>query len=407
MATNHARPHRETPRTTGEVVLFQDGLALECGRTLGPITVAYEQYGKPNADRSNVVLVCHALSGGAHAAGLDPDTGRRGWWDTLIGPGKGIDTDRWCVLSSNVLGSCYGTTGPSSVDPATGRPYGSSFPVVTVWDMVRVQAALLDALGIDSLAAVVGGSMGGMQALAWPVLFPGRVRSVVAIATTDRHSAQQIALNEVARRAVTSDPAWKGGRYEPGEGPSAGLSVARMLGHVTYLSDEGMTSKFGRRLRHGRPGYDLDVDFEVEHYLRHQGRKFVDRFDANTLLYVTRALDYFDMSERHGSLADAVAASDARFLLVAFSSDWLYPAHAMARLAEALDAANKDVSYHCIESAHGHDSFLLENPAQASLVSQFLEEGALRCSGETSDADYFTVSTPFIPTAKWPGNEQM
>jgi homoserine O-acetyltransferase/O-succinyltransferase len=345
---------------------------LDCGVRLRPITVACEQYGELNADRSNAVLVCHALSGGAHAAGFDPATGKAGWWDGMIGPGRAFDTSRWCVISSNVLGSCYGTTGPASIDPATGQPFGTDFPVVTVNDMVRVQAALLDALGIETLAAVAGGSMGGMQALAWPALFPSRVRRVIAIASTDRHSPRQIALNEVARRAVTADPDWQGGRYYPGPGPRSGLAVARMLGHVTYLSNEGMERKFGRRLRDGRRRFDLDAQFEVEHYLRHQGEQFVARFDANSLLYVTSAIDHFDASQGCPSVADAVAASPARFLLLTFSSDWLYPPEQLAGLAASLGQVGRSVTYECLESDRGHDAFLLEHERLGAMVREFL-----------------------------------
>jgi homoserine O-acetyltransferase len=326
-----------------------------------------------NADRSNVVLVCHALSGGAHAAGYDAVTGKTGWWDGMIGPGKAFDTSRYCVLSSNVLGSCYGTTGPASIDPASGQPYGPDFPVVTVRDMVRVQAALLDRLGVTSLAAVAGGSMGGMQALAWAALYPARVRAVVAIACTDRHSPRQIALNEVARRAVTSDPAWRGGRYYPGAGPRQGLAVGRMLGHITYLSDAGMERKFGRRLREGERRFDLEPQFEVEHYLRHQGEQFVARFDANALLYVTSALDHFDLAEGRRSPAAALSACGARFLLLTFTSDWLYPPEQLARLADALRGSGTPVTYRCIDSDRGHDAFLLEHEKQAEVIRPFLD----------------------------------
>lgn len=359
-------------RRAGSVVL-PDGVPLDCGRTLHPITVAYEQYGEMNAERSNVILVCHALSGGAHAAGYDSATGKTGWWDGMIGPGKAFDTSRYCVVSSNVLGSCYGTTGPASIEPSTGRPYGPDFPVVTVRDMVRVQAALLDRLGVDSLAAVAGGSMGGMQALAWAALYPQRVRGVIAIACTDRHSPRQIALNEVARRAVTGDPAWESGHYYPGPGPKHGLAVGRMLGHITYLSDAGMERKFGRRLREGERRFDLEPQFEVEHYLRHQGDQFVARFDANALLYVTSALDHFDLSEGHESPADAVSACGARFLLLTFTSDWLYPPEQLARLADALRRSRKAVTYRCIDSDRGHDAFLLEHENQAEVIGPFLE----------------------------------
>jgi homoserine O-acetyltransferase/O-succinyltransferase len=367
-----ARQGADLRRRVGRLVLT-DGVPLDCGRTLRPVTVAYEQYGEMNADRSNVILVCHALSGGAHAAGLDDATGKAGWWDGMIGPGKAFDTSCYCVVSSNVLGSCYGTTGPASIDESTGEPYGLHFPVVTVRDMVRVQAALLDSLGVRTLAAVAGGSMGGMQALAWAAEYPQRIRHVIAIASTDRHSPRQIALNEVARRAVTGDPAWNGGRYYPGPGPREGLAVGRMLGHITYLSDAGMERKFGRRLRGAGRRFDLEPQFEVEHYLRHQGEQFVARFDANALLYLTSAIDHFDLSEGTGSAAAAVSPCQGRFLLLTFSSDWLYPPGQLARVAKALREAGKAVTYRCIDSDRGHDAFLLEHETQAKIVRGFLD----------------------------------
>jgi homoserine O-acetyltransferase/O-succinyltransferase len=368
---------RVTTRTT---TLFDDGkgLLLDCGRWLGPITVAWEQYGEMNADRSNVVLVCHALSGGAHAAGWHDRATKPGWWDGFIGPGRAFDTAEWCVVCTNVLGSCYGTTGPSSVDPAAGLAFGADFPVVTVWDMVRVQHALVEHLGIASLAAVAGGSMGGMQALAWPVLFPDAVRAVVGIATTDRHSAMQVALNEVARRAVQADPEWRGGRYEPGSGPAAGLAVARMLGHVTYLSGGRMERKFGRRTTKPRSFTLSSPEFEVERYLAHQGDSFVQRFDANSLLYLTKALDYFDLAELDGgSLEAAAERTRARFLLIAFESDWLYPPARLALVAETLHHACRQVEYHCLGGDDGHDAFLLDHAQQAPLIRRFLSRDLL------------------------------
>jgi homoserine O-acetyltransferase len=367
--------------------LFENGLTLECGRRLGPITVAWEQYGTPNRDRTNVVLVCHALSGGAHAAGWHDEGAKPGWWDTFIGLGRAFDTTLYCVVSTNVLGGCYGTTGPASIDPVTGLLYGPDFPVITVWDMVRVQRALLSHLGVSSLAAVAGGSMGGMQALAWSVLFPDWVRSVVAIASTDRHSPQQIAFNEVARRAITADPAWRGGRHEPGAGPEAGLAVARMLGHITYLSDIGMERKFGRRLA-GRPGQRLgEPEFEVEQYLDHQAASFVKRFDANSLLYLTKAIDHFDLSAKDGSLAAALTRSRARFLLLTFSSDWLYPPAQLERVAGTLETIGREVTYRCLESDYGHDAFLLEHEQQAPIIRRFLDPAILLHREDALHAD--------------------
>jgi homoserine O-acetyltransferase len=350
----------------------EDGLVLDCGRRLGPITVAWEQYGTPDAEASNVILVCHALSGGAHAAGWHEDGAKPGWWDAFIGPGRAFDTNRCCVVSTNVLGGCYGTTGPASIDPATGLRYGPDFPVVTVWDMVRVQRALLERLGVSKLAAVAGGSMGGMQALAWPVLFPDAVESVVAIASTDRHSPQQIAFNEVARRAIMADPEWRGGRYDASAGPGAGLAVARMLGHITYLSDAGMEKKFGRRTA-GRPGFAIGrPEFEVERYLDHQGANFVGRFDANSLLYLTKAIDYFDLAERDGSLRAAFARSQAKFLLLTFSSDWLYPPAQLERVARTLEDVGRETTYRCLASDLGHDAFLVDDEQQAPIIHGFL-----------------------------------
>jgi homoserine O-acetyltransferase len=354
------------------VRVCDEGIVLDCGRRLESIAVAYEQYGALNAARNNVILVCHALSGGAHAAGWHAGATRPGWWDVMIGPGKAFDTNRYCVMCANVLGSCYGSTGPASIDPSTGRPYGSRFPVVTIRDMVRVQKALLDALEIPGLVAVAGGSMGGMQALQWAVDYPEAVGSVIALATTHRHSPQQIAFDEIARRAVEADPNWRGGDYYDGPPPQDGLAVARMIGHVTYLSDRGMHRKFGRRLRQDGPSYSLEPEFEVEHYLQHQGQSFVDRFDANALMYLTRALDYFDLEADGGTLADAFRASDAAFLLMSFSSDWLYPPCQLEAVAAAATAAGRSVWYREIQSEYGHDAFLLEHRAQEPVIREFL-----------------------------------
>lgn len=356
------------------VVLCPDGLSLDSGVTLGPITVAYETYGTLSPRKDNAILICHALSGGAHAAGFIAGQKKPGWWDIMIGPGKAFDTNKYYVICSNVLGSCYGTTGPASVNPKTGVPYGTHFPVVTMRDMVHVQRHLLDHLGVASLLTVTGGSMGGMQALQWAVSYPERVRSVIALATTHRHSAQQIAFNEVARQAIMADPAWKQGDYYGTEGPRLGLAVARMVGHITYLSEVGMELKFGRRLRNRETyGYDFSLDFEVESYLRYQGRSFVERFDANSLLYLTKALDYFDLANGHGSLTEAFRGSSALFLLMAFSSDWLYPPHQLKEVAQAIRRSGSDATYCVINSDYGHDAFLLEHQAQDPLIRSFLE----------------------------------
>ncbi len=355
--------------------------ALESGATLSPVTLAYEAYGRLNADRSNAILVCHALSGGAHAAGyLAPDDAQPRWWDDCIGPGKAFDTDRYFVLCSNVLGSCYGSSGPSSVDPATGQPYGLHFPVVTIGDMVRAQVKLLDHLGIERLLAVAGGSMGGMQVLEWAAHHPQRVRAAIPIATTARHSPMLIAFGEVGRQAIYADPAWnQGDYYRNGKRPDAGLSVARMVGHITYLSEQSMHEKFGRRLQgRERYGYEFQTEFEIESYLKHNGDKFTRRFDANSYLYVTKALDYFDPAgQQGGSLAAAFEnATDTAFLVISFTSDWLYPSYHSKELVRALTAAGCDVTYLDIESSWGHDAFLVEVETMTRLLGSFL--GRLR-----------------------------
>ncbi len=356
---------------TRTVLVCPDGLTLDSGERLPSVTVAYEEYGTRSPSGDNVILVCHALSGGAHAAGWHAGAARPGWWDTMVGPGKAFDTDRYCVIASNVLGGCYGTTGPSSINPATGRPYGGSFPTVSVRDMVAVQKRLLEALGVERLLAVAGGSMGGMQALQWVASYPDIVRSVVALATTARHSPQQIAFNEIARRAVMADPRWRGGDYPASDPPADGLAVARMIGHVTYLSDGGMQDKFGRRRRAASAAPRFAPSFEVEGYLDHQGRSFVDRFDANSLLYLSKALDDFDL-DADRPLAHTFADTDAAFLLLSFSSDWLYPPAQLEAVAAAARGAGRPVHYHELPSRYGHDAFLLEHQAQTPLVRRFL-----------------------------------
>jgi homoserine O-acetyltransferase/O-succinyltransferase len=371
---------------------------LDCGRDLHPIRVAYETYGTLSPQRDNVILVCHALSGDAHAAGFakKPDeestrdgfgatdrdgTGGRGlgWWDGMIGPGKAFDTDRFFVVSTNLLGGCRGTTGPSSVNPATGEPYGAGFPVITVADMVRTERAFLDALGIDRLAAVAGGSLGGMQAFEWAILFPDQVDSVVAIASTHALHPQGMAWNSIARDSIMRDPDWQGGHYYgTGRTPDAGMGVARMVGHVTYLSAQALGDKFGRRLQSANDiRYTItEPEFEVESYLRHQADSFVRRFDANTYLYTSRALTYFDLARQHGdgSLARAVKDIQARTLLIAFSSDWLYPPSASSEIADALRTLGKPVESHVIEAPYGHDCFLLEEARQTPIIRHFFSK---------------------------------
>jgi len=365
-----------TVKTSGPVSFTLPGtLTLASGGTLSHVDVAYETFGSLDDDATNAVLVCHALSGDAHVAtGPGADGAERvGWWHTMVGPGKAIDTDRYFVVSSNVLGGCSGTTGPGSPDPATGEPYGLRFPLVTIEDMVDVQAALLDHLGIDRLLAVVGGSMGGMQALAWARRYPDRLSSVLAGATTWRLAAQAIAFNEVGRTAILGDPAFADGDYYGSGQPDHGLAIARMIGHITYLSDTSMREKFGRRLR-DREGHAFDfvTEFEVESYLAYQGRKFVERFDANTYLYMTKAMDYFDLSTGSADLASALSSVRSRALLWSFSSDWLFPTYQSREIVDALLAGGIEVSFAQIESPYGHDAFLLEPEAQGALVAPFL-----------------------------------
>jgi homoserine O-acetyltransferase len=396
-----------------------DPLRLDCGRELYPIRVAYETYGTLSPQRDNVILVCHALSGDAHAAGFakaPPEEGTRdgfgaedrdgvtgkglGWWDGMIGPGKAFDTDRFFVISTNLLGGCRGTTGPSSTDPATGRPYGSDFPVITVADMVRTERAFLDALGIGRLAAVAGGSLGGMQAFEWAILFPDQVDAIVAIASTHALLPQGVAWNSIARDAIMRDPAWQGGHYYgTGRAPEAGMGVARMVGHVTYLSAQALHDKFGRRLQAvpQRAGDDIrytitEPEFEIESYLRHQADSFVRRFDANTYLYTSRALTYFDLARQYGSgsLARALEGVSARTLLISFSSDWLYPPPGSGEIADALRAAGKPVEFQVIEAPYGHDCFLLEEARQTPIIRRFLGEQS-RAEGGASGS-YETTS---------------
>ncbi len=347
-------------------------LALDCGVTLAPIQVAYETYGRLNEDRTNAILILHAFSGDAHAAGLDGD-GKAGWWDNMIGPGKGFDTDKYFVICSNVLGGCKGTTGPSSLNPATGKPYGMAFPGITISDMVRLQKMLIDHLKIPQLLAVTGGSMGGMQVLEWAVAFPEAVAAALPIASTARHSAQQIAFNEVGRQSIMSDPDFNNGDYYETKPPARGLAVARMVGHITYMSDESMREKFGRRLR-GKTeyGFDFNIDFEVESYLRYRGIQFVDRFDANSYLYITKAMDYFDLTNGHASLRAALDRSSCRWLAITFTSDWLYPSKQMLEIVSALRSLNRDVTYCELASNYGHDAFLVEVAEQTEIVQGFL-----------------------------------
>jgi len=351
-------------------------MLLDSGEQLGPITIAYETYGHLNGKKSNAILILHALSGDAHASSCQSQTDENpGWWDDCIGPGKAFDTDRYYVICTNVVGGCRGSTGPGSIDPKTGRPYGLSFPVVTIADMVRAQRHLIDHLGIDTLLAAAGGSMGGMQVLQWVVNYPERLHAALPIATTARHSPMLIAFDEVGRQAIYADPNWNGGDYYDGPRPNAGLAVARMVGHITYLSETSMHHKFGRRLREREVfGYDFDTDFEIESYLRYRGNKFTERFDANSYLYVTKSMDYLDLSNGHGDLATAFAKSTGiTYLVVSFTSDWLYPPYHSKELVGVLTAAGADVSFCNVQSTWGHDAFLVEVETMTSLISNFLD----------------------------------
>lgn len=353
-------------------------LPLDSGAELAPVDLAYETYGTLNADASNAILICHALTMDQYVASKHPITGKGGWWVNMVGPGQPVDTDRHFVICTNVIGSCLGSSGPATINPATDKPWGMDFPVLTIADMVRAQALLLDHLGVERLHAVVGGSMGGMQAVSWAALYPDRVKSAVIIASAARHSAQNIAFHEVGRQAIMADPRWRGGDYYADDDPpSSGLAVARMAAHITYLSEEGLTEKFGRRLQdRDAKTFGFDADFQVESYLRHQGISFVDRFDANSYLYITRAMDYFDLAEAHGGvLANAFAGSQTRFCLISFDTDWLYPTSESRTMVHALNAAGAAVSFMELSSPFGHDSFLLDNPEMNRIVDGFLKAG--------------------------------
>jgi len=349
-------------------------LPLECGKKLGPIDVAYETYGRLNEAGDNAILVCHALSGSAHAAGYhSADDKKPGWWEDMIGPGKGIDTDKYFVLCSNVLGGCSGTTGPSSIDPNTGSPYGLEFPIITIADMVRVQKRLLDRLGIRHLLAVIGGSIGGMQVLQWSIAYPEMMDAAIPVATTTHLGAQSIAFDAVGRNAILADANFANGQYHNKSVPARGLAIARMIGHITYLSEEGMRQKFGRQLRTAEKySYDFNSEFSVETYLDYQGQTFVDRFDANSYLYITKASDYFDLARDYGSLRQAFANTRARFLVVSFSSDWLFTPAQSEAVVDALAANGRDVSFCNINSSYGHDAFLLENETLGAFIDCFL-----------------------------------
>ncbi|MBU2583399.1 MAG: homoserine O-acetyltransferase [Alphaproteobacteria bacterium] len=360
-------------------VTFTDALELDNGRKLAPFTIAYNAYGELNAEKSNAILICHALTGDQHVANRHPITGKEGWWSLLVGPGKPIDTNRFYVICTNILGGCLGSTGPASIDPQTGAAYGLTFPVITIGDMVDAQARLMDHLGIDQLFAVVGGSMGGMQVLEWASRHKERVFAAVPIATAAWHSSQNIAFHEVGRQAVMADPQWMRGDYlKHGVTPRNGLSVARMAAHITYLSEDALHAKFGRNLQNRADRtFSFDADFQVESYLRHQGSTFVDRFDANSYLYITRAMDYFDLAAEHGDvLAEAFRGTQSRFCVVSFTSDWLYPTRESREIVQALNAVAANVSFVEIESNAGHDAFLLDEPEFFATITGFINSCA-------------------------------
>ncbi len=368
------------PRTARCKTVELGPLTLDSGVVLERITVAYQTYGQLNAQRSNAMLICHALTGDQYVGDPHPVTGKPGWWHMLIGPGNIFDTSRYFLICANVLGGCMGSTGPREINPADGKPWGLNFPVITIADMVRAQAMLMDHLGIEQLFCVLGGSMGGMQVLQWAASYPGRVFAALPIATSYRHSAQNIAFHEVGRQAIMADPDWQGGDYLlHGANPHRGLAVARMAAHITYLSETALHHKFGRKLQNReRITYGFEADFQVESYLRHQGSTFVDRFDANSYLYITRAMDYFDLAAEHGGkLAGAFRDTKVRFCLISFTSDWLFPTRESRAIVHALNAVAANVSFVEIESDKGHDAFLLDEPEFHQTLTGFLDGAAV------------------------------
>jgi len=378
-APRFLRPVAAPNADAGLAVTFDAPLKLDCGRELAPFTVAYITYGRLNAAKSNAVLICHALTMDQFVASDNPVTGKPGWWTDMVGPGKPIDTDRFFVICANVLGGCMGSTGPAEIDPSTGKPWGTTFPLVTIRDMVRAQKRLVEHLGIDKLLCVIGGSMGGMQVLQWAASYPDCVRAAVPIACAARHSAQNIAFHEVGRQAIMADPDWKGGEYQlRGTKPSKGLAVARMAAHITYVSEMALQRKFGRALQNREAlSFQFAPDFQIESYLHHQGATFVDRFDANSYLYITRAMDYFDLAGEHdGQLSEVFRLNAARFCIISFSSDWLFPPVENKRIAHALNAVAAQVSFVEIKSDKGHDAFLLDEPEMYSTVRGFLNHAA-------------------------------
>jgi len=348
-------------------------LELENGEKFGPITVAFEAYGKPNSEKTNAVLITHAFSGDAHAAGYHKGDDKPGWWDSMIGPGKAFDTDKYYVICSNVLGGCSGTTGPSSINTQTGKPYGLDFPLISINDMVKVQSKLIEHLNIEKLLTVVGGSMGGMQALSWLIKYPDKIKSVIIIASAIKHSPQQIAFDEVGRVSIISDSAWNDGKYYGKEHPVSGLALARMVGHITYMSDKSMMEKFGRRIRNVKERHKFNTGFEIENYLHYRGSNFVERFDANSYLYITKAIDCYDASEGK-NLSELLYGVKAKVMVLAFKSDWLYPTYQSREIVKSCKVAGIDTTFCEIDSTYGHDAFLLEIEEETHLVKHFLEK---------------------------------
>lgn len=379
MTKKAENPPPNSPQGNAKVHVFDDPLPLDSGAQLQPFTISYQSWGRLNNARSNAILICHALTGDQYAAGTNPLTGKDGWWSSLIGKGKPIDPDDYFIICSNVVGGCAGSTGPASENPSTGKPYGLDFPVITIGDMVRAQARLLDALGIEQLFSVIGGSMGGMQVIQWTADYPERVRTAIPIAACPRHSAQNIAFHEVGRQAIMADPHWQGGKYyDTDKTPQKGLAVARMAAHITYLSEAALTRKFGRNLQNRDSlSYGFEADFQIESYLRHQGFTFVERFDANSYLYITRAMDYFDIAaDNDGVLANAFRDIQTRFCVVSFTSDWLFPPDDSRLLVRALNGAGANVSFVEINSDKGHDAFLLDEPEMFDTLQGFLNAAA-------------------------------
>jgi homoserine O-acetyltransferase/O-succinyltransferase len=375
METSKLKEDSSIGRVPTQFYTFTDPapeIILENGQKISPVTLAYETYGQLNAEKSNAIFILHALTGDAHVAGYHDGDKNPGWWDNMVGPGKAFDTDKYFIICSNILGGCKGSTGPASLNPFTGKAYGLDFPLISIGDMVNAQIRLVDYLGIERLLAVAGGSMGGMQVLEWMFSHPERIKGAIPISTAMRHSPQQIAFNEVGRQAIMSDPKWNDGNYYSGTPPNRGLAVARMVGHITYMSDQSMAEKFGRKLKDDRQPFKFTADFEVEGYLHYRGKSFVGRFDANSYLYITKAMDYYDAARGHRP-QDGLQGSATRVMVIAFKSDWLYPAYQTKEIVRACKLAGLDTTYCEIESDYGHDAFLLEVEEQTHLVKYFLE----------------------------------